>query len=131
MSNEIKNTIDNALFNFYLEADKETINDSLKHDIPNLDVYDQKRKKIIFLAKATAQKAHNEYLMQAVNRFHEALLNNIEKPVAILRQLIHGNPTFALYNNFDKLSKEDIIDIIKDKNLIDLIEQIEEDDKNY
>jgi len=30
MSNEIKNKIDEALFNFYLEADKDTIRDSLK-----------------------------------------------------------------------------------------------------
>ena len=35
------------------------------------------------------------------------------------------NQSFALYHNFEKLSKEDILAIIKDKNLIDIIEQIE------
>ena len=35
--------------------------------------------------------------------------------------------TLALYHNFEKLSKEDIQAIIKDKNLIDIIEQIEKD----
>lgn len=35
------------------------------------------------------------------------------------------NQSLALYHNFEKLSKEDIQAIIKDKNLIDIIEQIE------
>lgn len=57
MSNEIKNKIEEALFNFYLEADKDIINDSLKNDIPNLEEYEKKKKRIIFLAKATATKS--------------------------------------------------------------------------
>ena len=56
MSNDIKNKINEALYNFYLEADKDIINDSLKSDIQNLDEYNKKKKKIIFLAKAKAQQ---------------------------------------------------------------------------
>jgi len=130
MSNEIKNKIEEALFNFYLEADKVTINDSLKNDIPNLEEYEKKKKRIIFLAKATATKKHNEYLLQLVSKFQEAVLNNIERPIFILKQMVQSNPSFALYNNLEKLSKEDIIEIIKDKNLIELIEQLEHDDKS-
>lgn len=130
MSNEIKNKIEEALFNFYLEADKVTINDSLKNDIPNLEEYEKKKKRIIFLAKATATKKHNEYLLQLVSKFQEAVLNNIERPISILKQMVQGNPSFALYNNLEKLSKEDIIEIIKDKNLIELIEQLDRDDKS-
>mgnify|MGYP000975226355 CR=1 FL=1 len=131
MSNEIKNKIEEALFNFYLEADKDIINDSLKNDIPNLEEYEKKKKRIIFLAKATATKKHNEYLLQLVSKFQEAVLNNIERPIAILKQMVQSNPSFALYNNLDKLSKEDIIEIIKDKNLIELIEQLEDDKKSH
>lgn len=131
MNNEIKNKIEEALFNFYLEADKDTINDSLKNDIQNLDDYEQKKKRIIFLAKAKATKKHNDYLLELVNKFHEALLLKTEKPISILKQIIQGNPSFALYKNLDMISKDEIIEIIKDKNLIDLIEQLDEDEKKH
>lgn len=131
MNNEIKSKIEDALFNFYLEADKDTIKDSLKNDIQNLDEYEKKKKKIIFLAKATATKKHNEYLLQLVSKFQEALLLKTERPISILKQIIQGNPSFALYKNLDKLSKEEIIEIIKDKNLVELIEQLDEDEKKH
>jgi len=83
------------------------------------------------LAKATANKKHNEFLLELVGKFQEALILNIEKPIAILKQLVQGNPSFALYRNLDKISKEDIIEIIKDKNFVELIEQLEEDEKKH
>lgn len=131
MSNDIKNKINEALYYFYLEADKDIINDSLKCDIQNLDEYNKKKKQIIFFAKAKANKKHNEYLLELASKFQEAILLNIEKPVAILKQLIQGNTSLALYRNLDKLTKEDIIQIIKDKNLVQLLEQIEENEKGH
>lgn len=131
MSNEIKNKINEALYNFYLEADKDTINDSLKDDIQNLDEYNKKKKQIIFFAKAKANKKHNEYLLELASKFQEAVLLNIEKPVAILKQLIQENASLALYRNLDKLTKEDIIEIIKEKNLVQLLEQLDENDKSH
>lgn len=131
MSNEIKNKINDALYNFYLEADKDIIKDSLKSDIQNLDEYNKKKKQIIFLAQAKAKQKHNEYLLALANKFQEAVLQNIEKPVAILKQLIQRNASLALYRNLDKLSKEDIIEIIKDKNLVELLEQLDDNDKSH
>ncbi len=131
MSNEINNKINEALYNFYLEADKEIINDLLKDDIQNLDEYNKKKKQIIFFAKAKANKKHNDYLLELAAKFKEAILLNIEKPVVILKQFIQENASFALYRNLDKLSKEDIIEIIKDKNLVQLLEQLEENDKSH
>jgi hypothetical protein len=131
MNKEIKNKIDEALFNFYLEADKDTIKDSLKGDIPNSDEYEKKKRQIIFLAKATAKKKHNEYLLALAVKFEQALQLNIEKPIAILKQLIQGNTSLALHRNLDKLSKEEIIEIIKDKNLVQLLEQLDENEKKH
>lgn len=131
MSRKINNKIDDALFNFYLEADRDTIKDSLQEDIQNLEEYEQKKKKFLFLAKATAKKRHNESLVELASKFQEALLLNIEKPIAILKQFVQGNPSFALYRNLDKISKEDIIEIIKDKNLVQLFEQLEDNDKSH
>lgn len=131
MSKEIKNKIDDALFNFYMEADKVTIHDLLKDDIDNMEEYEKKKKKIIFLAKATAKKKYNEYLLALAEKFEQALLLNIEKPIAILKQLMKGNNSLALHRNLDKLSKEEIIEIIKDKNLVQLLEQLDENEKKH
>jgi hypothetical protein len=131
MSRKIKNKIDDALFNFYLEADKDTIQDSLQENIQNLEEYEKKKKRFLFLAKATANRKHNESLLRLASKFQEALQLNIEKPIALLKQIVQGNPSFALYRNLDKISKEDIIEIIKDKNFVELIEKIEEDEKNH
>ena len=131
MSREIKNKINDALFNFYLEADKDTVKESLQENIKNLVEYEKKKRRFLFLAKATANKKHNESLLELVSKFQEALLMNIEKPIVILKQLVQSNPSFALYSNLDKISKEDIIEIIKDKNFVELIEQLEEDEKKH
>jgi len=131
MSNGIKNKINEALYNFYLEADMDIIDDLLKSDIQNLDEYNKKKKQIIFLAKAKAQLNQNDYLKELANKFKEAINKNIEKPVSILKQLIQDKPSFALYRNLEKLSNEDIIEIIKDKNLVELLEQLEENDKTH
>ncbi len=131
MSNDIKNKIEDALFDFYLEADNDTVKDSLKNDIRDLEDYYKKKKRIIFLATATAKKNHNEYLLKLANKFHESILLNIEKPIFLLKQLIQGNPSLALCRNLEKLTKEDIIEIIKDKNLVELLEQLEENEKKH
>lgn len=131
MSDEIKNKIDDGLFSFYLEADKNAINDLLKDDIGNPDTYQKKKKRIIFLAMAKAKKKHNEYLLELANKFQEALLLNSEKPIALLKGLIQGNASLSFYRNLDKLTREDIIEIIKDKNLVQLLEELEGNDKSH
>lgn len=130
MIDEIKTKIDDALFGFYMEADKETISYLLKDDILNVDEYNKKKKQIIFLAKAAAKKNQNEKIMHVVAKFQQAIQMKTEKPIAIFKQIIQNNPSFALYNNFENFTKEDIVEIIKDKNLIELIEQLEKDEKN-
>ncbi len=131
MSNEIKNKIDDAFYYFYLEADKDIIKDSLKDDIQDMVEYEKKKKRMIFLANATANRKHNEYLLQLAEKFEQALLLNIEKPIAILKQIILGNASLALHRNLDKLSKEEIIEIIKDKNLVELLEQLDNNEKKH
>jgi len=63
MSNQISNNINDALFNLYLEADKETVMDWLKDDISDLEEYNKKKKQTIFLAKARVKKQHNAQLL--------------------------------------------------------------------
>lgn len=131
MSNNISNKINDALFNFYLEADNDTISEILKEEILNPDEYSKKKKQILFYIKATANKKRNDYLLTLAEKFMQGIEQNIEKPVAILKQIVQGNSSLALYRNLDKLSREDIIEIIKDKNFVELIEQLENDEKKH
>ncbi len=103
----------------------------LKEEITDLTEYEKKKKRLLFLAKAAANKKHNDYLLSLATKFQEAILLNIEKPVSMLKQMMAQNASLALYRNLDQLSKEDIVEIIKGKNLVELLEQLEKDDKSY
>lgn len=129
MSNNIKNRIDDALIAFYKEVDKDALADMLKDDVSDIDAYNKKKKQLVFLARAKAQKERNDNLLKLVSKFQQAIEANIEKPVAMLKQFIQRNGSLALYRNLDKLSKEDIIEIIKDQNFVQLIEELENDEK--
>ena len=47
------------------------------------------------------------------------------KPVAYLNSLIRENRLTVQYNNLDKLSEKEIEEIIKDQNLVEIIEFLE------
>jgi hypothetical protein len=128
MDTTVNQKIEDALLEFYLEADKDTIEEILQEDINDIESYKKKRNKVLFMINAKAKKQANDALIERVlNYFEDAIKKNTAKPVAYLKQLMSENQSLALYHNFDKFSKEDIQAIIRDKNLIDIIEQIEKD----
>lgn len=128
MNTTVNKKIEDALLDFYLEADKNTIEEILQEDISDIEEYKKKRNKLLFMINAKAKKQANDPLIEKVlNYFEDAIQKNTAKPIAYLKQLMSENHSLALYHNFDKLSKEDILLIIRDKNLIEIIEQIEKD----
>ncbi|WP_334166569.1 hypothetical protein [Phocaeicola paurosaccharolyticus] len=128
MNTTVNQKTDDALLNFYLEADKDTIEEILQEEIGNLDDYKKKRNKLLFMARAKAKKQANDVQIEKVlNYFETAIRKNTEKPIAFLKQLVKESHSLALYHNFNELSREDIQEIIKDKNLIDILEQLEKD----
>lgn len=128
MNTTVNKKIEDALLDFYLEADKNTIEEILQEDVSDIEEYKKKRNKLLFMINAKAKKQANDALIEKVlNYFEDAIQKNTAKPIAYLKQLMSENHSLALYNNFDKLSKDDIMMIIRDKNLIDIIEQIEKD----
>jgi arginine utilization protein RocB len=128
MNTNVNKKIEDALLDFYLEADKNAIEEILQEDVSDIEEYKKKRNKLLFMINAKAKKQANDALIEKVlNYFEDAIHKNTAKPIAYLKQLMSENHSLALYHNFDKLSKDDIILIIRDKNLIDIIEQIEKD----
>jgi len=64
-------------------------------------------------------------LLKATESFQNAINNGLEKPIAYLNNLIKKNQLVVQYNKLDKLSSDEIKEIIKDQNLIEIIELLE------
>jgi len=125
MDPTLDDRIDDALFHLYLEADENFINEVIEREIEDPKAYEKKIKQIIFLAKATANKKNDEYILTLVEKFQDALLKNLDKPISILKQLVQQDASLAFYKNLENLTNEDIVEIIKDKNLVELLEELE------
>lgn len=128
--NTINDKIDKAILDFYLTADDQTIDHILDEHIDNMDEFNKQKdkylKKIRFLAKSIANQQKNEQLLNlAVEKIQNAIKNNIDKPIAHFNKLVASQKTVTYYRNLDQLSKEDIIEIIRDQNLVELIEKLE------
>lgn len=128
---KIENIIEEGIKNFALEADGKTVKKALGELLPDMQGYEQKKakfkKELDFLMKAQDNQKKTDILMEVAKRFEEALLKGTEKPVAMLKQMMGTNQAFALNKGFDKLTREEIIEIIKDKNLIDLLNKLDEE----
>lgn len=131
MSKTKSDKIHDALINFYSEADSEIIRSELKENIGDLDEYEKRKakleKEIGFLIKAQEQHQKNEFALAVAARFQEAILKNTERPVAMLRQFLGSAQSLALNRSLKNLTKEEIVEIIKDKNLVELLEKLDEE----
>lgn len=126
-----KNKIHDALINYYIEASDDIIQEELKDSISNKREYDLKKekllKKIAFLSKAQEQNQKNELLLKVAKRFEEELMKNTERPIAMLKQFLGAKQALALNKNLKNLTREEIVEIIKDKNLVELLERLNEE----
>ena len=124
-------SIDDALINFLEATDDKTIKSLLSESIENIDEYEQKKlklqKEITFMIKAQEKYQKHELLLMVAKQFEEALLKNTEKPIAMLKQLIGSNQAFALNKGLETLTREEIVEIIKDKNLIELLDKLNDE----
>ncbi len=127
---DIKEIIGKGITDSYLHSDIETIRKNLADHGVDLDknrkLQNQKIKQLKFKLQGTLNKKMNESLLQrATDSFIDAINKGLDKPVAYLNSLIKENRIAVQYNNLDKLSSKEIKEIIKDQNLIEIIEQLE------
>ena len=66
-----------------------------------------------------------ELLAKAVSSFQSAINKGLEKPIAYLNSLIAENKVDFQFKNLEKLNEYEIKEIIKDQNLIEIIELLE------
>ncbi|WP_405565742.1 hypothetical protein [Polaribacter sp. Asnod6-C07] len=127
---KLKKIIDKGITENYLYGNINDIRQNLSDYGVNLDDNRVRQNKMIkqlkFKLSSTINKEKNEnLLLKATESFQEAINKGLEKPIAYLNNLIRENQLVVQYNKLDKLSPDEIKDIIKDQNLIEIIELLE------
>lgn len=127
---KLKKIIDKGITENYLYGNINDIRQNLSDYGVNLDDNRVRQNKMIkqlkFKLRSTINKEKNEnLLLKATESFQEAINKGLEKPIAYLNNLIRENQLVVQYNKLDKLSPDEIKDIIKDQNLIEIIELLE------
>lgn len=130
---KLKN-IDKGFLEYYLSSDTEEVNATLSGfgvDIAESDARKEKLvKQLKFKLKASIGKeTTNNRLEKAVSLYRNALKSGLEKPIAYMNQLISQNKMAVQYKNLGKLSEEEITEIIKDQNLIEILELLEKEEQ--
>ncbi|PQJ78343.1 hypothetical protein [Polaribacter porphyrae] len=127
---KIKNNIDKGITEFYLNLDVDIIKESLKDDGVDVLHEDEKiskfSKRIKFMNKAIIVKEKTDNLLEIiVAKFQDAIEKNIDKPIASLKKIIEAKELSVQFRNLDKLTEEEIKEIIKGKNLVDLMDELD------
>ncbi len=135
MKRDLLDDIDKAILKASSEDGSNFLDETL-----NQEGYDLKKIKAIsekafkqqsFLFKGRLNYAKDQMLLSKVSdQFINAINANLEKPVFYLKGLILKNKLGVQYRNLDKLGVEDIKDIIKDQNLLELLEMLDEESES-
>jgi hypothetical protein len=132
MSN-LKNKIDKGITEFYLNSDIELIKKSLEED--GVDVANESveisnfLKRLKFTQTAMVTQDSNQALInRIVEKFQDAINKNIEKPIATLINLVETKQMSVQFRNLDKLTPDEIKEIIKGKNLVDLMDELDNEE---
>lgn len=82
-----------------------------------------------FLLKGMINKQKDINLLEKASlMLQQAIEENIDKPVSYLKNLIQNNQFQVQYRNLESLTIDEIKEIIKDQNLLELLEKLENED---
>lgn len=134
MKNKFIKKIDEAIISQIIEGDSSAYDEILKadgHNIADIENYAQKNfRKHSFLLKGIINKQKDLALLEKASLLlQNAIEKNIDKPISYLKGLIANNQFQVQYRNLENLGVEEIKEIIKDQNLLELLEQLENDQK--
>lgn len=127
---KLKEIIDKGFTESHLSGDINDIRKSLSDYGVDLTANSKRQDKLIKQLKFRLRASINEekdnaLLQKAVESFQDAIQKGLDKPIAYLNQLIRENRVEFQFNRLDKLSKDELKEIIKDQNLIEIIELLE------
>jgi|TARA_R100000687_G_C6386635_1_gene135275 hypothetical protein len=127
---KLKEKINKGITESYLHSDIKDVRESLSNYGVDLDNNAKRQNKLIKQLKFKLRSSLNEekydlLLNKASESFQDAIDKGLEKPVAYLNSLIRENRVRVQYNKLEKLSTDEIKEIIRDQNLIEIIELLE------
>lgn len=132
MSN-LKDKIEKGLTEFYLNSDIDLIKNSLQEEGVNVSEegteIDRFLKKLRFTRTAQLAQESNLLLIEKiVEKFQAAINKNLDKPIATLMNLVESKQMSVQFRNLDKLTSDEIKEIIKGKNLVDLMDELDNEE---
>ncbi len=136
---KLTNTLHEKIYDTFLydikNGDTELANDlltELGYDLKEINTMAEKiYKHQSFLVKAGIQKQKNDILLEKATKLvQHSIQKNEERPLAYLKEMIQQNQVQVNYRNLEKLSHHEIKQIIKDMNLVNLLDQLSEDEKH-
>lgn len=134
MRNNFIKKIDKAIISQNIERDFTSIDselESLGYNIEEINAFSQKLyKRQSFLLKGLINKQKDANLLEKASlMIQKALEEKIDKPISYLKNLIQNNKFQVQYRNLDNLTTDEIKEIIKDQNLLELLENLENNDQ--
>ncbi len=134
MRNNFMKKIDKAIINQTLENDFTALDAELEflgYNIDELNSFSEKMyKRQSFLLKGIINKQKDINLLEKASlMLQKAIEENIDKPISYLKSLIQNNQFQVQYRNLENLTIDEIKEIIKDQNLLELLEKLENEDQ--
>ena len=132
---KLKDIIEEGSIEMYLNTDISIIKRSLQEEGVDIEKegkqIEQFVKRIKFTNKAQAHsKKTTELINKLVTQFSEGIERDLEKPIATIKRLIAEKEMQVQFRNLDNLTPEEIKEIIKGKNLVDLMDELDNDDSD-
>jgi hypothetical protein len=134
MKKELINKMDEYILSSLKSGDSSAIDSFLEsygYDLAIINnIADKSFKQITFSMKGQMNSEKDEILLEkAAKYFQNAINKNIEKPISYLRNLVESNQLAFGHRNLDKLTTDEIKEIIKDHNLLEILEKLENDEE--
>jgi|TARA_R110000751_G_scaffold99128_2_gene192489 hypothetical protein len=129
---KLKKTVKESLDNFDKAIPDNLVRKQLEMEGVDLDeqslLQDKFIKQLKFRLKSKSIVLKNDSMLdKASNYFKDALTKGLDKPIAYMNNLIQTNQLQTQFSRLEKMSEEQIKDIIKDQNLIEILEMLEEE----
>ncbi|MAO16372.1 hypothetical protein LDL77_02545 [Flagellimonas marinaquae] len=131
---KLKKTIKESLIIFEKAIPDDLVRKQLEAEGVDLDKQSQLQDKFIkqltFKLKSKSNKEKQEQMLEKVSTFFkDALTKGLDRPIAYMNDLVKTNQLQTQFSRLEKMSEEQIKDIIKDQNLIEILEMLEEESK--
>lgn len=134
MKKELTNKMDEYILTSLKSGDSSAIDSFLEssgYDLGEINnVADKSFKQMNFAMRGLVNSQKDEILLEKVAKyFKDAISQNINKPISYLKNLVASNQLAFGHRNLDKLSSDEIKELIKDHNLLEILEKLENDEE--